>query len=187
MRVAQVPGPYLRAHVPAVEGGRREADSSRIQHHIRDGWKRVPPQPHVFEPLQLRVLEVHYEDKLFRDVVVADPFSRRGQNQWKDVECTSFALPAESLTHLGQKEGWRFICNEKACICVVKISICNFRFMTLDYDLVKLLTHREFRNYLVINLNIFLNVSTGNFIFLLYVCDGFLYFSLKMKTGILNC
>jgi hypothetical protein len=42
VRIAEVTAANLSAHVPTVEGVRRELNTSAVKPHVRDSWQGVP-------------------------------------------------------------------------------------------------------------------------------------------------
>lgn len=50
-RVAEVTAADFGAHVPAVEGRRRELEPAAVEHHAGNGRHGVPPKAQVGEPL----------------------------------------------------------------------------------------------------------------------------------------
>ena len=50
VRVAEVPGPDLSAHVPAVEGAGRELDTATVEHQGGHRGEREPLEAEFSEP-----------------------------------------------------------------------------------------------------------------------------------------
>ena len=62
--VGEVTRADLRAHVPAVERRGWIADAARLQVHVTDHRDRVPAQPQLTEPGQVRVAERDLEHRV---------------------------------------------------------------------------------------------------------------------------